>query len=258
MQAAVSVARERAGTQFDPDLAETFAERRRVAVRRARLGVETWDAVLSADAGVSVLARRRRARRARSRRWPTSSTSSRRTRSATPGAWRLWPRPRSSPVRPRRARRRPSFGAPRWSTTSGGSGCPTRIWDKPGPLTPSELERVRMHPYLTERMLASSAGARAAGRGGRPAPRAARRLGLPARADRRRHHPRRAGCWRRPTATTPGSSRARTGRPQIARAGGIRSCEPTSARAGSTATPPRPCSPRPATAARSVASGRPA
>jgi HD-GYP domain-containing protein (c-di-GMP phosphodiesterase class II) len=31
------------------------------------------------------------------------------------------------------------------------------IWDKPGPLSPAELERARMHVYLTERMLATSA-----------------------------------------------------------------------------------------------------
>jgi HD-GYP domain-containing protein (c-di-GMP phosphodiesterase class II) len=36
-------------------------------------------------------------------------------------------------------------------------GVSNAIWDKPGPLTQSELERVRLHPYLTERMLASSA-----------------------------------------------------------------------------------------------------
>ena len=30
------------------------------------------------------------------------------------------------------------------------------IWDKRGPLTAGEWERVRMHPYLTERMLRSS------------------------------------------------------------------------------------------------------
>src|SRR5204863_9934029 len=35
-------------------------------------------------------------------------------------------------------------------------GVSNRIWDKPGPLTPAEQERVRIHPYLTERMLASS------------------------------------------------------------------------------------------------------
>ena len=36
-------------------------------------------------------------------------------------------------------------------------GISNAIWDKPGALTMAELERVRLHPYLTERMLASSA-----------------------------------------------------------------------------------------------------
>ena len=31
-----------------------------------------------------------------------------------------------------------------------------RIWDKRGPLTRTEMERVRLHPYLSERMLAFS------------------------------------------------------------------------------------------------------
>ncbi len=35
-------------------------------------------------------------------------------------------------------------------------GVPNTVWDKPGPLSPAELERARMHVYLTERMLASS------------------------------------------------------------------------------------------------------
>jgi DNA-binding CsgD family transcriptional regulator len=35
-------------------------------------------------------------------------------------------------------------------------GVSNAIWDKRGPLTGAELERVRLHPYLTERMLASS------------------------------------------------------------------------------------------------------
>ncbi len=35
-------------------------------------------------------------------------------------------------------------------------GVPNSIWDKPGPLGPAELERARMHVYLTERMLATS------------------------------------------------------------------------------------------------------
>ena len=35
-------------------------------------------------------------------------------------------------------------------------GVSNAVWDKPGPLTLTEMERVRMHPYLTERMLAAS------------------------------------------------------------------------------------------------------
>ncbi len=36
-------------------------------------------------------------------------------------------------------------------------GVPNTIWDKPGQLSPAETERVRLHPYLTERVLACSA-----------------------------------------------------------------------------------------------------
>jgi HD-GYP domain-containing protein (c-di-GMP phosphodiesterase class II) len=36
----------------------------------------------------------------------------------------------------------------------GALGVSTGIWDKPGPLSPAERERVRTHPYLTERVLA--------------------------------------------------------------------------------------------------------
>lgn len=38
----------------------------------------------------------------------------------------------------------------------GSIGVPVGIWDKPGQFTQSEWERVRMHPYLTERVLAYS------------------------------------------------------------------------------------------------------
>jgi HD-GYP domain-containing protein (c-di-GMP phosphodiesterase class II) len=36
----------------------------------------------------------------------------------------------------------------------GRSGVPNTIWDKPGPITFLEWERVRLHPYYTERVLA--------------------------------------------------------------------------------------------------------
>jgi HD-GYP domain-containing protein (c-di-GMP phosphodiesterase class II) len=57
-----------------------------------------------------------------------------------------------------------SFGLPNADLTElrrvacvydlGRLGVPNTVWDKPGPLTRSELERVRTHPYLSERMLA--------------------------------------------------------------------------------------------------------
>ena len=33
-------------------------------------------------------------------------------------------------------------------------GVSNAVWDKPGPITEAESERVRLHPYLTDRMLA--------------------------------------------------------------------------------------------------------
>lgn len=39
----------------------------------------------------------------------------------------------------------------------GRTGIPNGIWDKPGPLTRAEWERVRLHPYLTERVLSHAA-----------------------------------------------------------------------------------------------------
>ena len=32
-------------------------------------------------------------------------------------------------------------------------GVPSGIWDRHGPLTAEQWERVRLHPYLTERVL---------------------------------------------------------------------------------------------------------
>jgi HD-GYP domain-containing protein (c-di-GMP phosphodiesterase class II) len=40
----------------------------------------------------------------------------------------------------------------------GRMGIPNSIWDKPGPLTRSELDRVQLHPLLGEQMLRRSAG----------------------------------------------------------------------------------------------------
>ena len=41
----------------------------------------------------------------------------------------------------------------RFCTISGAGGVSSEIWDRPGPLGPADLERVRLHPYWTERIL---------------------------------------------------------------------------------------------------------
>jgi HD-GYP domain-containing protein (c-di-GMP phosphodiesterase class II)/DNA-binding CsgD family transcriptional regulator len=43
-----------------------------------------------------------------------------------------------------------------WLHDLGRVSVPNTIWDKSGPLTPSDWERVRLHPYYTERILARS------------------------------------------------------------------------------------------------------
>ena len=71
-------------------------------------------------------------------------------------------------------------------------GVSNGVWDKRGPLTPAELERVRLHPYLTRADARLVRRAGSARRDRRPASRAPRRLRLPERAGRRRTDPRRA------------------------------------------------------------------
>ena len=205
------MARQRSGTQFDPQLWSSCSAPAPTSSSPSSESVTSWDAVMAAEPALDRELAERRARGRAWRRSPTSSTSSRRTRSGTRG------RSLSSPARrpvtwAARARRRRPCGAPRWCTTSVGSVCPNAIWDKPGPLTRAEVERVRLHPYLTERMLVSVAGAGVARRRRRPAPRAPRRLGLPAGAGRRRASAPAGGSWPPPTSTGPRSSRARIAR----------------------------------------------
>ena len=151
--AAVSVARERAGTQFDPDLVDVFA-RAADSLFDELDCAQPWAAVLSTthasrywlagselDCALEAVAdfvdvkspytighSRGVANLAESASSPYGL--------GTSGAKQLW---RASLLH-----------------DLGKLGVPNSIWDKKGPLTPSELERARMHAYLTERMLASS------------------------------------------------------------------------------------------------------
>ena len=169
-------------------------------------------------------------------------------------------RPRGDGRRAARARRRTRCArcaAPGLVHGFGRLGVSNAIWDKRGPLGAGEWERVRMHPYLTERMLQQSRRAGAARRDRRAAPRAPRRLGLPAR-------PAGAARSRRP-ARILGAADAyqamREPRPhRAARApadAAARAARRGRARAGSTATPSRRCSAPPATGCAGAARARP-
>ena len=84
----------------------------------------------------------------------------------------------------------------------GTTAVPNSIWDKPGPLTRTEFDRVELHPMLTEQMLRRSPALAALNPVASRAPREVRRVRLPqARARRRRAISARA-CWPRRRSTS--------------------------------------------------------
>ena len=86
-------------------------------------------------------------------------------------------------------------------------GISNAIWDKPGPLGRGRVGARAPSPYLTERMLHQSEALRAARRDRGPAPRAPRRLGLPARPRAARRSRARRGSSAPPTPTRRCASR---------------------------------------------------
>jgi HD-GYP domain-containing protein (c-di-GMP phosphodiesterase class II) len=151
--AAVSVARERAGTQFDPGLVDTFAG----AAEELFAGLDTaepWEAVSSAEQASRYLLAHERVEVALAAvadfvdlKSPFTIGHSRGVAAlaeAAAGHYGLDP---EATTTLRRAALVHDLGR---------LGVPNTIWDKPGPLSLAELERARMHVYLTERMLSAS------------------------------------------------------------------------------------------------------
>ena len=142
---------------------------------------QTWEAVIAAEPSLGVNLSAVRSSTGRCWPSPTSSTSSRRTRSVMPERYQSWP---SGPGQRSGSRTGELTILRRAGLVHdlGRLGVSNAIWDKRGPLGVGEWERVRMHPYLTERMLCQSDALAPLGGHRRPAPRAARRLRLPPRA----------------------------------------------------------------------------
>ena len=154
VEAAVAVARERSGTQFDPALVDVFCSEAPQLFDDVD-SVTTWPAVIEAEPALEIVLSDEELDAALAAIADFADLKS------------PWTIGHSRGVADLAAAAASAFGL------SDGDGALTRraalvhdlgrlgisnkVWDKPGPLTPSELERVRLHPYLTERMLASSA-----------------------------------------------------------------------------------------------------
>ena len=205
------LARERRGGQFDPALCRPASMREGEVILSGLDDVGTWDAVIAAEPALAVVLSGERVDAAL-----LAIAELRRPQVA------LLPRPRArggatSPPRP--ATRLGLADAESALLRRAGLvhdlgrlGISNAIWDKRGPLGAG---RVGAGPAAAVHHRAHAApvrGARAAGGDRRPAPRAARRLGLSARALRRRDLARRRACSPPPTPTRRCASRARTGR----------------------------------------------
>ena len=84
----------------------------------------------------------------------------------------------------------------------GTTAVPNSIWDKPGPLTRAEFDRVELHPMLTEQMLRRSPALAALNPVASCAPREVRRVRLPQTRARRWCRPGRGRACRQRKSTS--------------------------------------------------------
>jgi HD-GYP domain-containing protein (c-di-GMP phosphodiesterase class II)/DNA-binding CsgD family transcriptional regulator len=151
VEAAIIVARERSGTQFDPELVDAFCEQAPIVL--AELDhAPSWEAVIAAEPALG--------------REIAGEELDHALESIGEFAELKSPNIMGHvhAVRGLVTEAATSFGLRDADLADlrraacvydlGRLGVPNTVWDKPGPLTRSELERVRTHPYLGQRMLA--------------------------------------------------------------------------------------------------------
>jgi putative nucleotidyltransferase with HDIG domain len=153
VEAAVAVARERSGTQFDPELVKLFCAEAPDVFAEIE-AVASWDAVIAAEPALAMVLSEEEFERALEAiadfvdvKSPWTLGHSRGVAELAEEAARVLGLPADDIVLVRRAALLHDLGR---------LGVPNSIWDKPGRLTAAEMERVRLHPYLTGRMLAFS------------------------------------------------------------------------------------------------------
>jgi len=150
---ALEAARERRGQTYDPALADLFITHGRAWLDQ--LGrLEPWDAVLAREPAPHRILDEEAIDRALTvaadfidMKSPYMGGHSRRCAELATGAARVLGQPEAAVAALRRAALVHDFGATAVSNS---------IWDKPGPLTRTEFDRVELHPMLTEQMLRRS------------------------------------------------------------------------------------------------------
>jgi HD-GYP domain-containing protein (c-di-GMP phosphodiesterase class II) len=153
VDAAVAVARERSGSQFDPGLVDVFCKEAPILFSDLD-SLTTWPAVIDAEPALEIVLSDEELESALEAIADFTDLKSPWTIGHSPGvadlasaATTIYGLSDDDAKLVRRAGLVHDIGR---------LGVSNAIWDKPGPLTAPERERVRMHPYLTERMLASS------------------------------------------------------------------------------------------------------
>lgn len=151
VEAARAIARERRGAQFDPAVVDAFCDHAPELLALVEEDVD-WIALIDAEPGLRARCTEDELDRALEAfadftdlRSPYFAGHSRAVADLAAESARVAGCSPDEVVTARRAGLVHDFGR---------NGVPVTILDKPGPLTTAERERVRLHPYYTERMLA--------------------------------------------------------------------------------------------------------
>ncbi len=150
-EAALHVARERRGTQFDPDLVDCFCSRH-PEILDGLGGISAWEEVIALDPKLGATLSDDQLERALGALADFSDLKSPLRLGHSRGVAELAVQagvalglPAADVVTLRRAALVHDIGM---------IGVPSGVWDEPGEWSISQRERARTHPYLTERMLA--------------------------------------------------------------------------------------------------------
>jgi len=150
-EAAIMVARDRSGTQFDPDLVDAFCEQAPMVLSELD-EAPSWEAVIAAEpalarevAGAELDLALEAIGEFAELKSPSIMGHVHAVKELVTEAATGIGLPNSDAAELREAACVYDLGR---------LGVPNTVWDKPGPLTQSDVERVRTHPYLSERMLA--------------------------------------------------------------------------------------------------------